>query len=410
MERRENKLHCLFRCMKRQYAEDMFYNGYLYFNYPIEWIKIAKKGNKGQGDLYEGVYTNVNDGETVHMRDDAEVVPIDGKNYYRSPSVVKNWPCLCFYSISEMTEKKGEEDGAAIYEITKGYIEAFSGKENFDNMSDDLQERSSMLIIPKTGAFLERLRGVFAAKGLEEDKDFWIQPVSYRKGYEAFCKKEIPFELLSKEESFKEQQEYRIILNPNSERMMGLLEGGHRLYIGPMTDIAILKTNFYDGVELRLKGEHITVSYDNWRNRKGSLHEWELLMIIDMLQSHYHTSTCELNGERVGMERLWFELHLILAGKYNIELKNTPIEDGKDDIIVLHPHSDSIDTILVNEEKDCYWYARKTTWLQRMVGSFSDGNPTGVVKVWEENANGELVRQIMVTWGKKDGRGQEFEN
>ena len=43
---RENRLYCLCRCMKREFAEDMFYNGNLYFNYPITWIEEAKKGKE----------------------------------------------------------------------------------------------------------------------------------------------------------------------------------------------------------------------------------------------------------------------------------------------------------------------------------------------------------------------------
>lgn len=83
--------------------------------------------------------------------------------------------------------------------------------------------------------------------GLEEDKDFYIQPVHYLQGCKAFCCDRVPYELLSKEEAFEKQQEYRIILNPYNPQMTKLLQDGHNLHIGPLTDMAVLKTNFYNG-------------------------------------------------------------------------------------------------------------------------------------------------------------------
>ena len=147
---KENKLFLLCRCTKRKYAEDMFYGGNLYFNYPIVWINEAKAGNVGQGDLYEGVYTNVNNEHTSNLRSDAEEVTIEGRHFYRSPSVVSNWPCICFYSASEMTQGKREENGAIIYDMAKDYIDSFSDGETFETMLlKELPERMSMVIIYK---------------------------------------------------------------------------------------------------------------------------------------------------------------------------------------------------------------------------------------------------------------------
>ena len=54
-----HKLYLLCRCTKRKYAEELFYGGILFFNYPINWIGMSKDGDEGQGDPYEGVYSNV---------------------------------------------------------------------------------------------------------------------------------------------------------------------------------------------------------------------------------------------------------------------------------------------------------------------------------------------------------------
>lgn len=119
----------------------------------------------GQGDLYEGVYTNVNNDRTRTLRNDAEVVCIEGRNFYRSPSIVRDWPCLCFYSANEMTEGKVEDSGAFIYEMAQDYIDSFSDGETFATMlSKPLKERMSMLIIHNVGSFLKRLRDSFVEK------------------------------------------------------------------------------------------------------------------------------------------------------------------------------------------------------------------------------------------------------
>ena len=74
-------LYILARCTRRDYAEDLFYNGTLFFNYPVEWIKLAKKGKNGQGDLYEGVYSNSISEKIKHTRADSQVVKIVGKEF-----------------------------------------------------------------------------------------------------------------------------------------------------------------------------------------------------------------------------------------------------------------------------------------------------------------------------------------
>lgn len=359
--------------MKREYAEDMFYNGNLYFNYPVAWIKEAEKGNVGQGDLYEGVYTNVNNDYTRGLRPDAMAVSIDGRKFYRSPSVIENWPCLCFYSASQMTEGRKDEDGATIYDMAKDYVDSFSGGETFESMlKKPLNERMSMVVVEKIGTFLERLRVLFERHGLEEDEDFFIQPVRYRHGRKGFCIEKVPFELLSKEEQFKNQQEYRIILNPNNSKALELLEGGHKLHIDSMEDIAYLKTNFYEGASFKREDHRIIITYENWRNRVGPLNEWEFFSLVQIMPKLHHSAKLLLDGEVVSGERFWYEMVLLLCSKYNIELRHGDYDDGQDDNVFFIFHGDSMDTIEENERKDCYWYARKCTWTSPVFGGFID--------------------------------------
>lgn len=52
-------VYFLCRCTQRIYAKKMLEDGELFFYYPKNWIAEANKGNDGQGDKFEGVYTNI---------------------------------------------------------------------------------------------------------------------------------------------------------------------------------------------------------------------------------------------------------------------------------------------------------------------------------------------------------------
>lgn len=242
-----NRVFLLARCMSRDYAEDMFYNGNLFFNYPINWVGLGEDGDEGQGDVYEGVYSNIISEKTKSLRKDSKIVRIKDKPYLRSESVIKEWPCICFYSASDLADKK-IENGTFVYDMAKDYIDSFCKGETFWSMFNlDLHQRTSMIIITRPGEFFRRIRGVFATQGLVEFNDFIMQTVSYRKKGKLFAYTQEPFELLNKEEQFKKQQEFRIILNPGNPKVLELLHEGHKLCIASMEEYAVLKTNFYDG-------------------------------------------------------------------------------------------------------------------------------------------------------------------
>ena len=94
---------------------------------------LFKHTDEGQGDPYEGVYSNVITEENKRLRPDSVVVMIKGKPYLRSKSIVEKWPCLSFYCASELTDSK-EENGVKIYEMAKDYIESFCEGETFESM------------------------------------------------------------------------------------------------------------------------------------------------------------------------------------------------------------------------------------------------------------------------------------
>lgn len=98
------EIYLLCRCIERKYAEKLFDDGILHFSYPKKWIDEARKGNVGQGDFLEGVYSNEVNLKNLFLRKCPRVVrDKNGEWYLRSNSVVKNWPCVCFYCASELS-------------------------------------------------------------------------------------------------------------------------------------------------------------------------------------------------------------------------------------------------------------------------------------------------------------------
>jgi hypothetical protein len=67
--------------------------------------------------------------------------------------------------------------------------------------------------------FLDRVKYFFAGNGLEEGRDFCMGLVHYRKDWEKFTYKDVPWELFHKEGRFKAQQEFRIALNGKDIRI-----------------------------------------------------------------------------------------------------------------------------------------------------------------------------------------------
>ena len=354
------RLFLLCKCMKRVHAEDMFYNGNLFFNYLIKWIKQGEKGDEGQGDACEGVFSDINNDRTKRLRKDAEETTIKGKKYLRSKSIVRNWPCICFYSISELTESE-EKDGQLIYNMAKDYVDSFCDGETLETMiNKDLQERVAMVVIRDTSKFLKRLRGYFSEQGLKEFTDYIIRPVEYRRKGLPFVIHEVPYELFSKDWRFRKQQELRIALNPNNPKVLELLNGGQKINIGPMEEFASLKTNFYKGAKIKVDvgGKTVTISDAPWVNMFGPLQEWNLSALLGLMEGAYHTTKCVLNKQETDIASFWAELSKVFCWKYGIEMEHREYVDGVDDLVTMYFHRDSFDAILKNEEKDSCYYLR----------------------------------------------------
>ena len=69
----------------------------------------------------------------------------------------------------------------------------------------------------------------------------------------------------------------------------------------------------------------------------------------------------------------------VLATKYNIEITQQGYDDEQDEAVTLWFHSDDLNTIIANEQSDCYFYLTDATYKAPMVNALM--GESGTVKV-----------------------------
>ena len=338
----------------------LFYDGILHFGYPREWIKKAEEGNVGQGDLLEGVCTNENKFWNFFRRWFPRLVhdKETGTKYLRSWSIV-NWPCYCLYSISEQTEPVGREGDSVEYDMSEAYAQDFSGEETWENrFKTGFPDRKAMVVIHRPQVFLDKVKRRFADFKLEEGRDYYMGCVQYRKEGEKFTYKDVPWELFHKDARFEKQQEYRIALNPSSGKVKELLKGGQDVALGiSLEDCAMLKSHFYKGARILVKGDEVRLEIRDWSNMSGPLHEIELVPLLQVFGIPMMNSTCILDGKEVDTHQLFNELDQVLKTKYRILFFSDLFFSGGG--LRISYSWENEETIKENEVKDSYYYLRK---------------------------------------------------
>ena len=377
-------IYLLSRCDKRKYLESLFYDGVLHFSYPINWIEEEKKkGIAGRGDLLEGVYSNVINPNTRRYRNEIEDVESKDKRekYLRSLSVVK-WPCLCFYSASDLIDHHQDGD-YIVFNMAEAYTEEFSDGEKWETRFETpFEERKAMVVIHRPDIFFKKVKNFFTSNGLIENADYFMMGIHYRKGESQFIYKKAPQELFYKDIKFKHQQEYRIVLNPESTKVKAMLEGSQEIKIGSLEDCAMLKSHFYKGARILVKGKDVRLEVKDWSNASCPLHEMELEPLLALIGIPFQNSTCSFGepGE-IGAIRLWEEIKRVLETKYRIIFDYKQLLNDQQHP-VLHFSHFSEDTIKKNEVKDSYYYLRK--FPNHYKAPFFEGvfvpSPTGIKK------------------------------
>lgn len=176
---------------------------------------------------------------------------------------------------------------------------------------------------------------------------------------ERFSYIDVPDELYHKDGKFEHQQEYRMVLNPNSKKVKAMLKGGVDVKIGSLKDCAMLKSHFYKGALVKVKGKEVQLELREWYNMSGPLHEWEfdqLLLIYGI--AVYTDSRYVVDGREISGFEMKDIVKKVLLDKYQMAMQNTWEQTGN--TLNLHsiPNKDSIALIHRNEEKDTFHYLR----------------------------------------------------
>lgn len=384
--RREVYLLC--KCIEKMYAKEMMEHGGIFFNHPIAWIKKGEDGVVGQGDKLEGVYAE--DTEDNHnIRTDYESVDDDkGKSYLHSKSIVNNWLCSCFYSVSDWTLTK-KEDGTLKSEMNQNYISAFNKghkQEPLQELSDD--EKMATVVITDPKAFLNRIKQHFEVKHqLVDNKDYFMDLVTYRNDEEEFKPiNEPPYELFSKGAEFLVQQEYRIVLNAESDKVKAMLKGGQKIFIGQINDCAYLKPFFYDGATIAVDLVNSKLHISRWEGlSERPLHMWKFEHLATILLSILNWEIkCILDGREVSGIYLKKEIDKVLMKKYRIIVDYNKYSKGTESLTFLNPRGMDPETIMKNENKDQYHYLRNRTeeFTSPIFERFGINKPSGFEWYW----------------------------
>lgn len=349
-----NKIILLSKCVEHEFAETLFYDGVLHFDYPSKWIEKGEKGNVGQGDALEGVYSNEITSENYTKREDVDDPTIEGVKYLRSLRVVK-WPCLCLFSISEQTKPVGEEGDCVEYDMSEAYAQDFSSEETWENrFKTGFPDRKAMVVIHRPQVFLDKVKRRFADFRLEEGRDYYMGCVQYRKKGEKFTYKDVPTELFHKDARFEKQQEYRIALNPRSRKVKEMLRGGQDVVLDcSLEDCAMLKSHFYKGARILVKGDEVRLEIRDWSNMSGPLHEMELKPLRAILEATFLAPKFKMEGCEVRWDEMKSKVVNVLLAKYRIVFH---MEYPAMPRIIYSCWSE--EEILKNEEKDSYFYVK----------------------------------------------------
>lgn len=253
----------LFRCIERKYAET-FINGEIRFGQPQNWIEKEKNGNKGQGDLLEGIFLSAQGNDEskliTRLKNNSYINCIEYNEfkYFRRKSI-ENLYCLCFYGLNNNSfrNKKIDNKGKAHYYsyVSKEFFESFSekiSKEDYLKMNEG--DRPSVIFISNPHEFFKRIKKFFNKVGVKE-QDVIISPVDYiNKNKIMLSGIPYPRELLLKDKFFEKQSEIRIIINSQSRELLEYMKNhNNTINIGNIDDIAKIYDYYFEDLVIERK-------------------------------------------------------------------------------------------------------------------------------------------------------------
>lgn len=248
----------VFRCTTQKYAETLLKKGEIKFSTPSSWVKYAFEKGEGRGDKLEGTIATFNmfDIERVNELNqkykgysDLVRIPV-GQRVYLKRSRDMELPCFCFYILKKSMFDCPNEEGKHRLTAT---VPASYFRDFMDNLEPqeveklDQKDKPAVIFIYNYKEFEQRIINALMALGLNRE-EIIITRVSYmdfnkygENGWWDFGQRP-PMELAIKHNRFENQNEARIIINTDDERIKRILI--KPIEIGSLEDITTVSNTY----------------------------------------------------------------------------------------------------------------------------------------------------------------------
>ena len=255
--------------MKKKYAESFIKNGILKFGSAMEWNKYAEQFGTGKGDVQEGVFAAYELNEMNKVRDaiikNPEAYPVRITSdfcdliYLKDKHVMK-LPVLCFYMIKckNLILSDCNDHYEATIQIPARYFRGLADGRNWEEESKlPKDEQHVFIVIYDANAFLQRVLNRLLSLGIKLN-EIMLGAIHYKNIDNPFDPIwEHPKELFIKNKQFSDQNEGRIVLNPDNLEMIQFFTD-NAISVGSMEDIVVLHNHYYAGglwITISLKKE-----------------------------------------------------------------------------------------------------------------------------------------------------------
>lgn len=266
-----NNILSAFRCTEVQYANEFLKNGSIKFNSPNNWVKYAKERTEGRGDLLEGIFAYYNIADIENMvKINKKYEAYDKKNQlirerigdkiYLRLNRSMELPCYCFYLLSMDKFPCPKNTGEIFIEhtIPPSYFRDFADLKTMKQAKLlPLEKQPSLIWITNFDEFKKRIINALCSLGVKKEEILIerVRYIDYNKYFWIDFLNNPPMELLSKSSRFYHQNEGRIVVNTNNERIKQRLLN-EPISIGRMSDISQKFDKYcYEGVKIKLKAD-----------------------------------------------------------------------------------------------------------------------------------------------------------
>jgi len=243
------------KIMDKKYAEGFVKEGVVHFSSPGVWKDDAQASGR-QLDVDEGLFC-------LSTEDNRPALKMDGRafietkdgglyKYYSDSSEVL---ACCFYGVNKTSfEKKPVKYGVETIDSFRSTV----GCSYFDTFNEKIGHEKAVVIIFDFPSFIKRLRNTLVTMGFKPE-DIICHPVYYVcKSTPFYCKEPFPFEYFLKDQAYREQLEFRVLLRSRDKFLFERFkEGKCNIAIGDISKIASIQDYYKDGLSFSIQGNKL---------------------------------------------------------------------------------------------------------------------------------------------------------